>query len=219
MGLSGCARSCDVNSKPQAQTDRSANDMTAGERRYAGVFLLGLALCLSTRMQAQQGNQTPPQANPFKIEVKVNSVLVPVVVRDAEGRSVVDLRREDFQLFDQDKPQAISGFTIQRRMGIENRGPAVEGGISSITPSTAPAPPTRIPERFIVFLFDDLHLDPGDLLRIKKVATKMLAESLNDSDMAAVVTTSGVNSGSLLRTYDVCTFRLTTLRSSFVRKM
>ncbi len=169
--------------------------MTAGETRYAGVFLLGLALCLSARMQAQQGNATPPQANPFKIEVKVNSVLVPVVVRDAEGRSVVDLRREDFQLFDQDKPQAISGFTIQRRMGIENRGPAVEGGISSITPSTAPASPTRLPERFIVFLFDDLHLDPGDLLRIKKVATKMLAESLNDSDMAAVVTTSGVNSG------------------------
>jgi VWFA-related protein len=167
--------------------------MTASERRHA--ILFGLVLCLCGRLPAQQANETPSQASPFKIEVKVNSVLVPVVVRDAQGRSVGDLKQQDFQLFDQDKPQIISGFTIQRRTAIEDRVPTVEGGISSPAPTTPGAPSTGIPARFVVFLFDDMHLEPGDLLRIKKVATKMLAESLNDSDMAAVVTTSGVNSG------------------------
>ena len=46
-----------------------------------------------------------------------------------------------------------------------------------------------------MFLFDDMHFDPGDLLRIKTVATKMLGQSVGESDMAAVVTTSGTSSG------------------------
>jgi VWFA-related protein len=57
------------------------------------------------------------------------------------------------------------------------------------------APAEAVPRRFIVFLFDDMHFDPGDLLRIKRVATKMLGESLSTSDQAAIVTTSGANSG------------------------
>ncbi len=56
-------------------------------------------------------------------------------------------------------------------------------------------PSAAVPERFIVFLFDDLHFDPGDLLRIKTVATKMLGQSVGEADMAAVVTTSGTSSG------------------------
>ena len=52
-----------------------------------------------------------------------------------------------------------------------------------------------MPERFIVFLFNDLHLDTGDLTEVQKVATKMVAGSLTDSDLAAVVSMSGVSSG------------------------
>ncbi len=169
--------------------------MTARKRRYADVFLLGLALFICARLAAQQVTEAPSQAPSSKIEVKVNSVLVPVVVRDAEGRAVGGLRQQDFQLFDQDKPQVISGFTIQGRTVTEDRAPTLEGGIASPAPSASAATQPGTPSRFVVFLFDDMHLDPGELLRIKKVATKMLAESLNDSDMAAVVTTSGVNSG------------------------
>jgi VWFA-related protein len=44
-------------------------------------------------------------------------------------------------------------------------------------------------------LFDDLHLEAGDLLQVQRVATKMLAEPLADTDMAAVVSLSGMNSG------------------------
>jgi hypothetical protein len=40
-----------------------------------------------------------------------------------------------------------------------------------------------------------MHLRAGDLLRAQEVATKMLAESLADSDMAAMVSMSRTNSG------------------------
>jgi VWFA-related protein len=53
-----------------------------------------------------------------------------------------------------------------------------------------------VPERFIVFLFDDMHMSASDLSQTQKASTKMLAESLTKTDMAAVVSMSGrINSG------------------------
>jgi hypothetical protein len=37
--------------------------------------------------------------------------------------------------------------------------------------------PTIVPDRFIVFLFDDMHLSIGDLAQAQKASTKMLAAS------------------------------------------
>jgi hypothetical protein len=55
-----------------------------------------------------------------KIEVKVNAVLVSVAASDAQGRAVGSLKKEDFQLFDRDKEQAVSGFSIQARAAVES---------------------------------------------------------------------------------------------------
>src|SRR5207253_8141598 len=58
------------------------------------------------------------------------------------------------------------------------------------------APPSATAaQRFIVLLFDDLHLSASDLVHVQKVATKVVAGALADSDMAAVVSFSGTYSG------------------------
>ena len=65
-----------------------------------------------------------------------------------------------------------------------------------VLPNATLADQPIAPNRFIVFLFDDMHLSIGDLAQAQKAGTKMLAASLADTDMAAIVSMSGkVNSG------------------------
>jgi VWFA-related protein len=154
---------------------------------------LVLCFCVFLSWAPATAQQTKESQQPaFKIEVKVNKVLVPVVVRDAQGRAVGGLKKEDFQIFDKDKPQIISGFAV------ETRG-ATETVAQAISPSTAnPAitpPSSTFPARFIVLFFDDMHFSIEDLAHAQKAA-KMFEDALGESDMAAVVSSSGkVNSG------------------------
>jgi VWFA-related protein len=138
---------------------------------------------------AQKGEER--SETPFKIEVKVNRVLVPVVVRDAHGQVVENLKKEDFQVFDKGAPKPISGFSLETRGIIEGDA---QNPTSRPTGRDTAAGSGR-PRRFTVFLIDDLHVSPSDLGKIQRLGTKMLDPALAETDMAAVVSMTGANSG------------------------
>lgn len=129
-------------------------------------------------------------------------MLVPVVVRDGRGRAVGNLQKEDFEVFDQGKQQVISGFTIEKRAVREVEAAVAAAAPSdshSVFPGVVPAPETLAvpggPKRFIVFLFDDLHLSVADMAQVQLAATRMLEGALGGADMADVVSFTGTNSG------------------------
>jgi VWFA-related protein len=158
------------------------------------VFLVCLGLGISIDVQAHQSQQTAPPTPPAVIKAKVTEVLVPVVVRDAHGGAVGNLSKNDFQVFDNGKPQTITGFTIIKR-----------ATKASVTNSSAPRPvasdspavsqPASPPQRFVVFLFDDYNLTFSDLPNAQQAAIKALDSSLAPTDVVAVLSTSGANSG------------------------
>jgi VWFA-related protein len=137
--------------------------------------------------------QVSPSSADTKIEVKVNEVLVPVVVRDAQGRAVSNLSKDDFQVFDNGKPQTITGFTI-----IKRASGASAANSSAPSPDAAESPAVSRPisprQRFVVFLFDDYNLTFTDLAHARQAAIKALDSSLAPADVAAVLSTSGINS-------------------------
>jgi len=154
---------------------------------HHSLILCALGVICCAQLTAQE-----PQEQPFEFQVKVNTVLVPVLVRDKQGRTVSDLKKEDFQVLDQNTPRVITGFTVEQRAAV---GGGREAEVAPPpTPRGTPQPSTPA-GRFIVFFFDDLHLGFSDLQQMKPAATSVIAGSLAPSDVAAVVSTSGVSSG------------------------
>src|SRR5712672_1804438 len=60
-----------------------------------------------------QTEEVSSRDTPTTFKVRVNLVLVRVVVRDRQGKIVSNLKKEDFQLFDNKKLQNISSFAVE----------------------------------------------------------------------------------------------------------
>jgi VWFA-related protein len=159
----------------------------------------------SAANQAQPPSTTPvspssvaaTQSSAPPIQLNVTRVLVPVVVHDKQGRTVGDLKKEDFQVFDKGKPRPISAFNVENRGTVGSRAAtAAEPHQQSPTNGNAATQTSILPERITVFLFDDMHLTFENITYVQKAALKALDATLSGSDVAAVVSISGrINSG------------------------
>jgi VWFA-related protein len=119
-------------------------------------------------------------AGTFRSNVRL--VLAPVIVRDSHGRIVDNLRKEDFELLDNGKPQVISHFAVEK---------LVAAGPSTSENSQPPAAKTPVaPTRYLVYLFDDLHLAFEDITRARKGAEDRL-QAMSPTDRVAIFSTSG----------------------------
>ena len=143
----------------------------------------------------------PPGSVPaggVTLHVEVPELLIPAVVRDRQGRAVGKLGQSDFTVLDQGKIRAITGFTVVKSAatGVAPTGaePGATAG-SGVAGSGASATLASAQNRFILFLFDDRHLNSSDLAITQTAAIKMLDEPLAATDYEAVVSFSGVNSG------------------------
>ncbi len=116
---------------------------------------------------------------------ETNLVLVPVVVRDAQGNAVGGLGKGDFQLLRDGQSQAIASFALEETSGSR----AVEDRSVGEGPKAAP---TVMPEHFAALMFDDAHfsLGNGDLTYSRNAVLKYL-DTLQPADRVALFTSSG----------------------------
>jgi VWFA-related protein len=130
--------------------------------------------------------------NPVPLESRVNLVPVRVVVRDSKGNAIPNLHREDFQLFEDGKPQIISNFTVETLAS--PLGAAGESAAASKPGAAAPGLPGAAflpPARFVALLFDDPHLNLQDLMQARIAASSYVQKYLTPTDRIAVFTVSG----------------------------
>ncbi len=128
---------------------------------------------------------------PTTFKVRVNLVLVRVVVRDAQGKVVSNLKKEDFQLYDNRKLQTISSFSLEtpeKRTASAVASTAVENSSSSADVAEGKA--VVLPQRFVSMVFDDVHLSMADAVFVRDSATRFFG-ALAASDRVSLSTTSG----------------------------
>jgi len=138
---------------------------------------------------SQNAPEMATRDEPTAFQAKVNLVMVPVVVRNAQGHAIGNLPKETFQLFDKGKSQEISRFTVEKIGAPGGR----ESKSSADQPAATPeekGTPVVAPERFVAYLFDDVHLALGDLTRVRDAADRHMA-TLEPADRAAVYAMSG----------------------------
>ncbi len=159
------------------------------------VFLAWLALA---PLAAQEQAEIVTRDEQVVFRSSANLVLVPVVVRDRNGRAVETLRKGDFRLTDSGKPQEITRFSVEdgSKPPASGEQPATvqkAAENAAAAPELIPEPQVAAaPERFVIYLFDDVHTEAGDLLRARAVAARRLAADMNPTDRAAIFTVSGV---------------------------
>jgi VWFA-related protein len=128
---------------------------------------------------------------PATFKVRVNLVLVRVVVRDRQGKIVSNLKKEDFQLYDNRKLQTISSFSVETP---EKRTASVvastDAEASSSSADVAGGKAVVLPQRFVSMVFDDVHLSMPDATFVRDSATRFFG-ALAASDRVSMNTTSG----------------------------
>ena len=153
-----------------------------------------LAVCLAgTALSAGQNPPPPAQPQQPTFRVQVDYVEVDVVVTDKQGKLVRDLKREDFQVFEDGKPQTISTFT-HVDIPIERFDRPLYAA-SPIEPDVRTNERT-FDGRVYVMVIDDLHTRFSRSVRVKNAARQFVEQRLGANDLMAIVHTAGATDAS-----------------------
>jgi len=138
-----------------------------------------------------QNEEVSSRDTPTTFKVRVNLVLVRVVVRDSQGKVVSNLKKEDFQLYDNRKLQSISSFSMETpEARTASAMASAKAGDSSSSADAAGGKAVVLPQRFVSMVFDDVHLSMADAVFVRDSATRFFG-ALAASDRVSLNTTSG----------------------------
>ena len=159
----------------------------------AGVALLGQAPAPApppalARVPSPPQEQPDRQMPPITFRSEVNYVEVDVVVQDAQGQFVRDLRREDFQVLENRTPQTVANFSlVDIPVTREERALFSPAAIEPDVRSNVGGPEGRV----YVLVLDDFHTSSMRSLQVRRAARQFIERNIGANDLAAVVHTSG----------------------------
>jgi len=137
---------------------------------------------------AAPGQGRPGQAPGVTFKVQIDYVDVDVVVTDAQGRFVNNLKKEDFQVFEDGKPQTVAIFAPVDLV--------IERPVQPLFASTPIEPDVKTNDRdfdgrVYVIVLDDLHTTMLRTGRVRAAARRFIERYVGANDLVAVVHTSG----------------------------
>jgi VWFA-related protein len=176
-----------VRNRPQRAQNEDMRTQSPG--RPLGT---GLALALATVLLPPLA-AAPRQAEKPTFPAGTEVVTVDVVVTDRDGRPVTDLRKEDFTVTEDGKPQEIVAFdAIHRPAPAATEAPAPAAVAAPPAPelrsSSNQVPPSR-QGSLILVVFDELHMTLAGAQRARKAVRGFLETGVARGDRVALVGT------------------------------
>jgi VWFA-related protein len=130
-----------------------------------------------------KNNSAQPDSSAKTLRVNVTLVTVPVVVRDSTGHAVGNLQKENFQLFDNHKPEEITHFSVEKTDRADSG--------SRANTDTGKFKQFEAPNRFTALLFDDLHANFSNLSQLQAASQHLITTVLARTERLGIFTTSG----------------------------
>src|SRR5438552_2133205 len=166
------------------------------------VLVAGLS-AQTSQNPAQPPAAAQPQAQGEKptFRIQVDLVTNDVVVRDEKGNFIPDLKKDEFEIYEDGVKQDITSMTVVTGGRVNNvlappPPPPPEGII--LPPSR---PRNDVSGRIFLFFVDDLHLQFHNTGRIRDLFKRISKELVHDGDMFGIVS-SGPSSIAIDMTYD-----------------
>ena len=144
--------------------------------------LLTIGTALSVTLASQSPQSTSPPIPTFRAEVEY--VEVDALVTDEQGRFVSNLQKEDFQIFEDGKPQTIANFALVE-IPIET-SQSLAGAEPDVLSNERP-----FLGRVYTMILDDLHTAPLRAPLVKAAARRFIERQLAANDLMAIVHTAG----------------------------
>ena len=114
-----------------------------------------------------------------------DAITVDVVVLDRDGRPVEDLKGSDFTILEEGRPQQIVGFEPRRL------GPRSQEHLEDDDPVASNVHVGRSEGRTLLFVIDDLGIEPPQMPAVVDALTLWLSGSADPRDLVTIATSSG----------------------------
>ena len=152
--------------------------------RIAAAFVL----LAGAGLVAGQGQPSDPAAQVPTFKAQVEYVEVDAVVTDQQGNFVRNLKKEDFQVTEDGKPQSISNFIV-----VDIPVERADRPLFSPKPIEPDVQSNARPfdGRVYVVILDDTHVDFTRTQRVRQSARQFIERNLGANDLMAVIFTSG----------------------------
>jgi VWFA-related protein len=170
-----------------------------GFRSPAFWSAFAVTLLLQAPSRAQQQNGASQQTPTFR--VSIDAVSMDVVVKDAQGRFMPDLKKDEFEIYEDGVKQEITSMTMSHGGRVTN----VLEAPPAAPPEGIILPPTRrvvdTSGRIFLFFVDDLHMQFQNSGRVRQLFQKISKQLVHDGDLFGIVS-SGPSSIAIDMTYD-----------------
>lgn len=165
-----------------------------------GFWSSALLLALTAGLSAQ--SPAPPAQNQSPtFRVQIDAVTMDVIVKDDQGRFLPDLKKDEFEIYEDGVKQEITSMTLSHG-----------GRVANLLEAPPPPPPEGIilppvrkvqdtSGRIFLFFVDDLHLQFQNTGRVRDLFKRIGKNLIHDGDLFGIVS-SGPSSISIDMTYD-----------------